>query len=188
MAASALPSPLPFGSASSSVGCEHLGGPGGTIPPKSRDFPRPDAGGYARISGANAPGPERGSFHFAESLPFSVKIPCGRRRDSIKSSRHSCLSTCPPIRKKRRTPHDRDRHHLHRSHRPLHNFRSIDDFCAEKAYWTRFFPSSKRVAIDPFICGRSSLPLRRRHRRRRCLSLGYHHIPGGLHSVIPTGV
>ena len=45
-----LPSHLPSGSASSLVDFEHFGGPGGTIPPKSRDFQRPDAEGYGQIS------------------------------------------------------------------------------------------------------------------------------------------
>jgi hypothetical protein len=49
-----LPSPLPSGSASSSVDSEHLGGLGGTIPPESRDFLRPGAEGYVQISGMAA--------------------------------------------------------------------------------------------------------------------------------------
>ena len=54
IAASVLPSPLPSGSVSSSADFEHCEGPGGTIPPKSRDSLRPDAEGYAHISGMTA--------------------------------------------------------------------------------------------------------------------------------------
>jgi hypothetical protein len=61
MAASLLPFPLPSGSASSLVGSEHVGGPGGTIPPNLRDVARPDAGGYAQISTLAVSYHERGT-------------------------------------------------------------------------------------------------------------------------------
>ena len=61
MAVSLIPSPLPSGSVSSLVDFEHLGGPGGTIPPPLTYVERPGAGGYAEISGTAASHRERGT-------------------------------------------------------------------------------------------------------------------------------
>jgi hypothetical protein len=64
---SSCPSALLFDSASPlastvvSSSSDHRGGPGGTIPSPLRDVARPDAGGYAEISGPAASHHERGT-------------------------------------------------------------------------------------------------------------------------------
>ena len=111
--------------------------------------------------------------------PGKVDSPSRRRHNRIRCSRYrlssltsnaglsTCSTTSSNRKKTRRSLHNRDRRHHHRSRHPHHNSGS-DDFCAEETYWTRFLPSSKKVDLDPLVCGRPSFPLR--HRRR--MSLG----------------
>ena len=111
--------------------------------------------------------------------PKNVKSPSRRRHNRICCSRYplsyltsnaglsNCSTTSSNRKKTRRSLHNRDLRHHHHSRHPHHTSGS-DDFCAEETYWTRFLPSSKKVDLDPLVCGRPSFPLR--HRRR--MSLG----------------
>ena len=124
------------------------------------------------------------SFIKASKPPLptcKVDSPSRRRHNRIRCSRYhlsslisnaglsTCSTTSSNRKKTRRSLHNRDRRHHHRSRHPHHNSGS-DDFCAEETYWTRFLPSSKKVDLDPLVCGRPSFPLR--HRRRRRMPLG----------------